>query len=778
MITSFAMGNFSYWRNVIETFKMMNRINKYLTITLSVIILLSCSNESKKIQNIETFAKLYGYARWFHPSDEAQEIDWDKFAILGIQKVENIKSDTELRDTLIHLFSPIVQGLQIYTGDKQEQVDLHSITTSDSLSNRVVAWQHYGVNLGEENNIYKSFRTHRNTCDSYSFFIKSIVDVSKLRGKEIKLNGYFKIQSSNSESDALLFLYPVQGNKYIRPLTKLITKNTVNINSTEWKKYETTLKVGNDTQYILFGGALKNDISMLADNFTLSVKNGLQWEEVSSLNMDFETGKIDHSIGSCNFIENRHKFELVENDIYSGKYALKAEYTGNLFEKAPEFGEYTHESIGNNLHCIIPLALYDIDGATYPKTNDKVLRKLKKEISAVHIPYGFNMHTNLASVVISWNVFQHFYPYLDIINTNWEKVISETLEEIYTNNDKKDFTKTLSKMVAKLEDGHGVVYGERMFHLPIRTELIESNIVITASSDPRFEPGDIIERVNGVKAEKVQEEMEKLISGSPQLRKHRALNIFGSTFNSEDINVLIERDGKELSYVVRNSSANKNMFFNRINNNPYKSVGIKELEPGLFYVNLANCTYENITNQIDELAAAKSVIYDFRWGARLSLTELIPHLIDTTVNSAWWNIPQIVYPNQNKITFNTTNWFLKPKSPRFSSKSIIITAPCVVSSGETDMGIIDNYNLATTVGEPTAGCNGNINFINLPCGYKVMWTGMKVLKHDGSQHHLIGFKPDYTVERTIQGVKDGKDEVLEKAIEIARTRDAHNNCPQ
>jgi hypothetical protein len=44
----------------------------------------------------------------------------------------------------------------------------------------------------------------------------------------------------------------------------------------------------------------------------------------------------------------------------------------------------------------------------------------------------------------------------------------------------------------------------------------------------------------------------------------------------------------------------------------------------------------------------------------------------------------------------------------------------------------------------------------------------KVLKHDGSQHHFVGFQPDYPAERTIQGVKDGKDEVLEKAIEIAR----------
>jgi hypothetical protein len=45
---------------------------------------------------------------------------------------------------------------------------------------------------------------------------------------------------------------------------------------------------------------------------------------------------------------------------------------------------------------------------------------------------------------------------------------------------------------------------------------------------------------------------------------------------------------------------------------------------------------------------------------------------------------------------------------------------------------------------------------------------MKVLKHDGSQHHLIGIQPTIPVERTIQGVIEGRDEFLEKALEIVK----------
>ena len=67
---------------------------------------------------------------------------------------------------------------------------------------------------------------------------------------------------------------------------------------------------------------------------------------------------------------------------------------------------------------------------------------------------------------------------------------------------------------------------------------------------------------------------------------------------------------------------------------------------------------------------------------------------------------------------------------------------------------------------PTAGANGNVNPFTLPGGYRFAWTGMKVVKHDGTQHHTIGILPTVPCERTITGVAAGRDELLEKALEI------------
>ena len=82
------------------------------------------------------------------------------------------------------------------------------------------------------------------------------------------------------------------------------------------------------------------------------------------------------------------------------------------------------------------------------------------------------------------------------------------------------------------------------------------------------------------------------------------------------------------------------------------------------------------------------------------------------------------------------------------------------------MSFIEGYKLATIVGQPTAGTNGNINPFTLLGNYTISWTGMKVVKHDGSQLHAKGIIPDIYVNKTIDGVKSGKDEFLEKAMKV------------
>lgn len=579
-------------------------------------------NAQSRVQNLESFARLYGYARWFHPSDEAQEIDWEKFAVLGIKKVENIRTTAELRDTLFSLFSPIVQGLQIYETQKPEGFDSKVLLSPDPNA-KPVAWQHYGVYLKGDPNIYESRRTYKS-----------------------------------------------------------------------------------------------------------------------------ETEKV-------------------------------------MFDRIPQFGEIIKEPIGSNLTCVLPLTLLTNDTSTYPQTDRSKLALLQSELESIHLN---EPQVNMASVIITWNVLQHFFPYFDVIETDWNKVLVETIDSTLTNKRKIDFFVTLNQMIAKLDDGHGLVLGEAIYSLPIKTEFVENSIVITFSKDSRLERGDIILKIDDKPVMEALNEQEKRISGSPQLRRYRALNILGSKLTLEnafkfniytndnresklgsgvETRLLIERDNKEQTIVVTNTEQ-EGILHNMVNEGKYSSKTIVEIEPGIYYINMANCTVNEFEQQKTKLANSKAVIYDRRGGGDLILFQAIPYLIKEPVTTAQWNVPLTVYPDRKEVEFHKSNWNIQPKKPFFKSKSILINDPSIVSYGEVLTDIIDHYNLAITVGKQTAGCNGNANCINLPCGYQVMWTGMKVMKHDGSQLYLKGFEPDYPVSKTLQAVREGRDEYLEKALEVAR----------
>lgn len=70
------------------------------------------------------------------------------------------------------------------------------------------------------------------------------------------------------------------------------------------------------------------------------------------------------------------------------------------------------------------------------------------------------------------------------------------------------------------------------------------------------------------------------------------------------------------------------------------------------------------------------------------------------------------------------------------------------------------------VGSTTAGADGNVSKIKLPGGLSTAISGIGVYYPDGGETQKVGIVPDIWIERTIEGVISGTDEILEKAIQI------------
>jgi C-terminal processing protease CtpA/Prc len=330
-------------------------------------------------------------------------------------------------------------------------------------------------------------------------------------------------------------------------------------------------------------------------------------------------------------------------------------------------------------------------------------------------------------------------------------------------------------MTAKLKDGHIAVNrmagNTNRFMPPIAWEWVEGKLVLThvLNNTVNLHQGDVVTSINGEAPTAYFNNAKQYISAAtPGLLNYRA-----------QVETLRGINGSALSLtVIDSNNAKQNVTLNRDLSyfDYYKAYpaadSIKSISKDIMYLNIGLVHMKTIIAAMPQLIKCKAIICDLR-GYPKDTAPFIEYLLtqkDTVKD--WMQIPHIIYPDQENLAgYDKSGWEIPPLSPHLNAKIIFIIDGEDISYAESYMGLIEHYKLATIIGQPTAGTNGNTNDLRLPGGYFFSWTGMKVLKLDGSQHHGIGTKPDIYLTKTIKGIRQNKDEFLAKAIEMAETND-------
>ncbi|MBN8455903.1 S41 family peptidase [Accumulibacter sp.] len=159
-----------------------------------------------------------------------------------------------------------------------------------------------------------------------------------------------------------------------------------------------------------------------------------------------------------------------------------------------------------------------------------------------------------------------------------------------------------------------------------------------------------------------------------------------------------------------------------------------------------------------KLLAAKGLVFDMRGYPAQAAYDVLERLLRAPGTSARWMVPIFTRPDRAGVTWTTSSWQMAPKAPALPSSNVVfLTDGRAISYAESIMGIVEAYKLGEIVGNTTAGTNGNVNPFEVPGGYRISWTGMKVAKHDGSRHHGVGIAPTVKVVPTAAGIAAGRD---------------------
>jgi len=447
---------------------------------------------------------------------------------------------------------------------------------------------------------------------------------------------------------------------------------------------------------------------------------------------------------------------------YTGKRSPK-NTLGRIFLEYPEFGNLIEKEIGPSIYCQVPITLYSSAIGTYPydvtfPDFKIVLNQESENLEELHVILG--------NIINVYNVFQHFYPYFDVVNVDWDAEFTSAVIRTFNDQTPKDHLINLQKFTAPLRDGHiFILDGKNEWYTPpFKWEWIENQLVITAVFEDslKIDVGDIVTSVNNIPAAIYFDEIKSRISAGTE----SYLNYIAKTSS-----IL----GKKNSII--SIEVNGNNFQMRRSGNSFKkedmeimNYSYKLLDDDILYLNLTKIKMDEITDLLPQLQSAKAIICDGR-GYIQGQGEFLRHLLakkDTSTN--WIQVPQVLFPDREKSAgFKPYNWNLQPKAPYLGDKKIVfLINGKAVSASESFLSFVEHYDLGILLGEQTAGTNGPATSFSLLGDITVRWTGSKVLKHDGSQHHGIGILPDVFVAKTIAGLRSGRDEYLERAIEILR----------
>ncbi len=758
---------------------------KHFILTIVMMTLVACTQQSntsaefvaETAKNMDhtvavelmSLAKVYGYVRYFHPSDEALALNWEQFLVYSTaQIIQN--QDQPLAQRLNQLFQPIAPGIQIY-GVKETPPEPKS--SEPKAGQQLKFWQHKGLGF-ESPAAYQSTRVG-DIPDEVANYVLSMVAGEPQQNKYFRLTARAKVNSTDNGLGGRLFL-ATRNQRYQLEYQDLMTDRL--IQNSDWQTYEISGQFGNATHYIALGAELVGPGQMWVDDFQLEVSaDGQAWESVTIENSDFSDVGEDQQVKAwrTGSPEGFFAFNAVADQGNSVLHikSIKDHSPGQLYDADLSEIRMIRKPIGHGLQLQLPLAVWDADEQSL-NPSFQALQQGMSNIDMEQVSLT-DVSVQLANVIKVWNVIQHFYPYFDVVDVDWSVALEYGIQQALSGQSENQHHQTLQYMLALMEDGHGILmYQPDPIEgaLPIRVEWLEEQLVVTASEVAAIEKGDVIVAVDGIDAKTYLLQLESLVSGSPHLQRHRALNRFAVGDSGSEVTLQIKRGFQQLDLTQIRTETQANMFFNAVSEFDFPDIA--ELEPGIFYVNLFSTSAEAFAQHKPQLAEAKGIIFDNRWDGESSgqainkIRDLLPHLTQTTVGSAQWGIPQISLPDREQMGYGYSDWEVEPAEPFFAGKHVMINVPSVVSAGETFMGMLDHYDLVTTVGEATAGCNGNVNYIELIGGARAWFTGMRVLKHDNSQLHLIGYEPDYPVQKSIEALVTGRDEYLEQALAVVR----------
>ena len=374
-----------------------------------------------------------------------------------------------------------------------------------------------------------------------------------------------------------------------------------------------------------------------------------------------------------------------------------------------------------------------------------------------------------------WNMVQYFFPNRDITDRPWSQVLIEFIPGFIGATTEVSYHLVAAELIARIDDTHGATSSSTLSSHwgrnlpPIRTRFIESQTVVTRvypnyAGNADIRVGDVITDIGGTPLAELRSRPARYLAASNEIVRQRLIDATVFRTNADSMTLGITRSGvsRRVTMQTYPGGLMSTEETNLLNQDPKWLV----LPGNIGYANLSLVTDAEVPAMIAALRNTRAIVFDLRY-----YPNFILYLVQQWLNPAPKNFALFTAPDYRRpgIFVNAGTVQAGPSPSRqdyYRGRVLILADERTQSRAEFTVMCLRTAPDALVIGSQTAGADGNVTQIDLPGGIRTFYSGLGVFYPDGRPTQRIGIVPDVLVTPTINGIQNGIDEVLQRAVAL------------
>jgi C-terminal processing protease CtpA/Prc len=382
-----------------------------------------------------------------------------------------------------------------------------------------------------------------------------------------------------------------------------------------------------------------------------------------------------------------------------------------------------------------------------------------------------------------WGVFHYFFAYRDLMDEDWDALLPQFLPRLLAAKDALEYNLTIAEWLTHAADSFAQARSETLTNyfgeapVGLRLRIVEKHVVVTEILDPAASQsgvkiGDIIKAVdNETLVNRFKRESQYVPASTPQ---RQAVDVITRILNGKEGSAA-QLTMEDPAGVRKDVSLKRSRRFAELLNATTPGEPSKLLRDGIGYADLTRLKTSEVDAMFEKFRNARAIIFDMRGepaedsfsavAARLSSEPDIPAAIVTGSIVAVPDLPQgsVASPSSSyffvQTISNSSQW-------KYKNRTVMLVDERTINAGERAGLFLEAANKTEFVGAPTAGAYSVVTNFTIPGGVTISLSGQDIRHANGGKLQRLGLQPNLNAAPTLAGIRNGKDEVLEKALDF------------